>query len=116
MEELVGREDFDLVGISRREVPLPEGARMQMRLGPVEVWPDILNTIRPDVLVCALGTTWNKSGHDEEALRAAGKEYTMYMYPGVNHGFHNDTTPRYDREAAQLAQQRTMAFFNQHLR
>ncbi len=40
----------------------------------------------------------------------------MHMYPGVQHGFHNDTTPRYDEAAARLAQQRTMAFFNEHLR
>ena len=52
----------------------------------------------------------------EEALQAAGKDYTMHMYPDVNHGFHNDTTPRYDQAAAQLAQERTIAFFNEHLR
>ena len=40
----------------------------------------------------------------------------MHMYPGVNHGFHNDTTPRYDEEAAMLAQRRTIDFFNEHLR
>lgn len=51
----------------------------------------------------------------EEALKAAGKEYIAHMYPGVNHGFHNDTTPRYDADAAQLAQQRTVDFFKQHL-
>jgi carboxymethylenebutenolidase len=37
------------------------------------------------------------------------------MYPGVNHGFHNDTTPRYDAEAAALAWQRTVDFFTEHL-
>lgn len=52
----------------------------------------------------------------EEALQAGGKTYTMHMYPDVNHGFHNDTTPRYDEPAATLAQERTMAFFNDHLR
>jgi len=52
----------------------------------------------------------------EEALEANGKSYVMHMYEGVNHGFHNDTTPRYDAEAATLAQERTIAFFNQHLR
>ncbi|HET7896655.1 MAG TPA: dienelactone hydrolase family protein, partial [Flavisolibacter sp.] len=39
----------------------------------------------------------------EKALKENGKEYTAYVYPNVNHGFHNDTTPRYDKEAAQLA-------------
>ena len=39
----------------------------------------------------------------------------MYMYPGANHGFHNDTTPRYDKEAAKLAWDRTITFFKKHL-
>ncbi|MCH1571264.1 MAG: dienelactone hydrolase family protein [Longimicrobiales bacterium] len=52
----------------------------------------------------------------EAALQAAGKQYSMHMYPGVNHGFHNDTTPRYDAAAARLAQERTIAFFREHLR
>jgi carboxymethylenebutenolidase len=52
----------------------------------------------------------------EAALQANDKEYTMHMYPGVNHGFHNDTTPRFDQEAARLAEERTIAFFNEHLR
>jgi carboxymethylenebutenolidase len=52
----------------------------------------------------------------EAALSANNKRYVMHMYPGTNHGFHNDTTPRYDEAAAKLAQERTIAFFNQHLR
>ena len=52
----------------------------------------------------------------KRALDANGKAYQMFMYEGVNHGFHNDTTPRYDPEAAKLAQERTVAFFNEHLR
>lgn len=52
----------------------------------------------------------------EESLKANGKSYVMHMYDGVNHGFHNDTTPRYDLAAATLAQERTIAFFNEHLR
>lgn len=52
----------------------------------------------------------------EAALKEHDKEYTAYMYPNVNHGFHNDTTPRYDREAAELAWQRTVDFFKEHLK
>ena len=52
----------------------------------------------------------------ERALQAHDKTYTMHMYDGVNHGFHNDTTPRYDEAAATLAWQRTIAFFNRTLR
>ncbi|MGI9626125.1 MAG: dienelactone hydrolase family protein [Longimicrobiales bacterium] len=52
----------------------------------------------------------------EAALQANGKDYVMHMYEGANHGFHNDTTPRYDEDAAQLAQERTVEFFREHLR
>ncbi|KHQ51428.1 YghX family hydrolase [Mameliella alba] len=51
----------------------------------------------------------------EAALQEHGKTYTAHIYPGVNHGFHNDSTPRYDEAAAELAWERTIAFFNAHL-
>ncbi len=51
----------------------------------------------------------------ETALKAAGVKYQMYMYPNTNHGFHNDTTPRYDEAAAKLAWSRTIAFFKQNV-
>jgi carboxymethylenebutenolidase len=51
----------------------------------------------------------------EAALVANGKAFTVHFYPGVNHGFHNDTTPRYDPEAAELAWARTLAFFREKL-
>ena len=52
----------------------------------------------------------------EEALKANHITYTAYVYEGANHGFHNDTTPRYDEAAAKLAWQRTLDFFNKYLR
>jgi len=52
----------------------------------------------------------------EEALKANHITYTAYIYEGVNHGFHNDTTPRYDEAAAKLAWQRTLDFFNKYLK
>lgn len=52
----------------------------------------------------------------EKALKENNKEYTAYIYPDVNHGFHNDTTPRYDKAAAELAWQRTIDFFNAKLK
>jgi len=68
----------------------------------------------------------NYAGNDERinagaaaydaALAAAGKTATSHTYPGTQHGFHNDTTPRFDQEAAALAWERTLAFFNEHLR
>lgn len=51
----------------------------------------------------------------EKDLKANGVDYTMYMYEGANHGFHNDSTPRYDPEDAELAWGRTVAFFKKHL-
>ena len=51
----------------------------------------------------------------EKALNDAGRDYVNYLYEDVNHGFHNDTTPRYDEEAAWLAWQRTVAHFKKHL-
>lgn len=52
----------------------------------------------------------------EAALKEHKKEYTAYIYPGVNHGFNNDSTPRYDKAAATLAWQRTIDFFKEKLK
>jgi len=51
----------------------------------------------------------------EQALKAAGKTYEAYIYPGANHGFHNDSTPRYDEAAATLAWDRTLGWFRKYL-
>lgn len=51
----------------------------------------------------------------EAALKAHNKTYTVHFYPNVNHGFHNTTTPRYDKAAAELAWERTVAFFKEKL-
>ncbi|HCU0889107.1 TPA: dienelactone hydrolase family protein [Raoultella ornithinolytica] len=51
----------------------------------------------------------------EQALKAQHKVFETYIYPQVNHGFHNDSTPRYDRAAAELAWQRTLAWFAKYL-
>ncbi|ASV31739.1 dienelactone hydrolase family protein [Maribacter cobaltidurans] len=51
----------------------------------------------------------------ETALKGHGKKYEAFIYENANHGFHNDTTPRYDREAAELAWKRTIDFFKKHL-
>jgi carboxymethylenebutenolidase len=52
----------------------------------------------------------------EAALKANKKKYEIFMYDGKQHGFHNDTTPRYDAEAAKLAWQRTLDFFKKYLK
>ena len=52
----------------------------------------------------------------EAALKAANVQYERHLYPGTQHGFNNDTTPRFDAAAAKLAWERTLAHFNRHLR
>jgi carboxymethylenebutenolidase len=52
----------------------------------------------------------------EKDLKANEIKYTMHTYPEVNHGFHNDSTSRYNKEAAELAWKRTLAFFSEHLK
>jgi carboxymethylenebutenolidase len=52
----------------------------------------------------------------EIALKSAGKKFEAYIYPNTQHGFNNDTTPRFDEKAAALAWKRTVDFFNKHLR
>jgi carboxymethylenebutenolidase len=51
----------------------------------------------------------------EAALKASGAQYEMHMYPGTQHGCHNNSTPRYHEASARLAWERTMAFFRKHL-
>ena len=51
----------------------------------------------------------------EAALKAAGKTYQAHVYPGTQHGFHNDSTPRYDEAAAALAWERTLDWFKRYL-
>jgi carboxymethylenebutenolidase len=50
-----------------------------------------------------------------KALEENNKEFVMYTYPGTRHGFHNNSTPRYDEEQANIAWERTVAFFKTHL-
>jgi len=52
----------------------------------------------------------------EKGLKAAGVDYVNHDYAGVQHGFHNDTTPRYDKKAAELAWERTVKFFDRYLK
>jgi carboxymethylenebutenolidase len=60
-----------------------------------------------------LASTWPEY---DAALTAAKIPHAGYIYPKTNHGFHNDTTPRYDAAAAKLAWQRTLDWFNKYLR
>lgn len=70
----VGRSDFRVVAIARREIPLPPGARMEVLVADPENWADAIAAANADTLVCALGTTWKKAGKDEAAFRAVDRD------------------------------------------
>jgi uncharacterized protein YbjT (DUF2867 family) len=63
-------EEVRIVGIARREAPLPPGARMEMFVAETDKWSEVLEAVRPRALICALGTTMKKAGGDEAAFRA----------------------------------------------
>ena len=99
-------------------VRLPDLAAAVPFYGGQPVAEDVPKIKAPLLLHYAgLDTRVNKGWPDyEAALKANGVTYTAHIYEGANHGFHNDTTPRYDQAAATLAWQRTIDFFNQTLR
>jgi len=73
----VGRADFRVIAVSRREVPLPPGARMDVLVADPAGWADAIAAANADVLVCALGTTWKKAGQDETAFRAVDQDLVL---------------------------------------
>lgn len=70
-------DDVRIVGIARREVPLPPGARMEMFVAEPAKWGEVLDAVRPRALICALGTTWKKAGGDEAAFRAVDHDLVL---------------------------------------
>lgn len=77
MEACVGREDVRLTGIARRETKLPSGIRMEMFVAEPGQWGEVIEAVRPRAIICALGTTWKKSGQDEAAFRAVDQDLVM---------------------------------------
>ncbi|WP_324828085.1 NAD(P)H-binding protein [Qipengyuania zhejiangensis] len=77
MERCVGREDVRLTGIARRETVLPRGIRMEMFVADPGSWGEVLEAVRPKAMICALGTTWKKSGEDEAAFRAVDQDLVL---------------------------------------
>jgi uncharacterized protein YbjT (DUF2867 family) len=73
----VHRPDIRIIGISRREVALPPGARMEMLVADTDGWGDAIAAANADVLVCALGTTWKKAGKDEAAFRSVDQDLVL---------------------------------------
>lgn len=73
----VGRSDVKLTAVARNEAALPRGARMEVLLAPTTGWADAIAAARPDVLVCALGTTWKKAGKNEAAFRLVDERLVL---------------------------------------
>ncbi len=67
-------DEARIVGIARRERRLPDGARMEMFVAESEKWVEVLEAVQPRSLICALGTTMNKVGGDEEAFKAVDQD------------------------------------------
>ncbi|MEO1730983.1 MAG: NAD(P)H-binding protein [Pseudomonadota bacterium] len=63
-----------MVGIARREIEMPEGARMELFVAEADKWGEVLAAVRPRALICALGTTWKKAGKDEAGFRAVDQD------------------------------------------
>lgn len=77
IEECIGREDVRLTAISRREHPLPQGVRMELFVADPEHWGDVFEAMQPKAVICALGTTWKKSGEDEAVFRAVDYQLVL---------------------------------------
>jgi uncharacterized protein YbjT (DUF2867 family) len=75
MERLATDPEFDMIALARREVKLPSGT--QMRLADTSLWSEAIHQLKPDVVLCALGTTWAKAGRDEEAFRAVDEHLVL---------------------------------------
>ena len=120
---LHGRDDTGKVGVvgfcygggvcNAMAVRLPELAAAAPFYGAQPAAADVPKIRAPLLLHYAALDTYINPGWPayEAALKEHGKDYTAHFYADVNHGFHNDTTPRYDEAAATLAWDRTIAFF-----
>jgi carboxymethylenebutenolidase len=85
------------------------GAAAETNAVPKIKSPLLIHYAEDDARVNAMWPTY------EQALKVAGVSYEMHVYPGTRHGFHNNSTPRYNEAAAKLAWERTIAFFREHL-
>ena len=70
-------DEARILGIARREAPLPSGARMEMFVAETDKWAEVLEAVRPRALICALGTTMKKAGGDKQAFRAVDYDLVL---------------------------------------
>lgn len=79
MDASVGRGDFRLLALSRREVPLPKGARMEVLIADPAEWDQAIAAIAPDLVICALGTTIAKMDGDKAAFAAVDHDLVVKL-------------------------------------
>jgi uncharacterized protein YbjT (DUF2867 family) len=79
MEAAVAPASVRLVALSRREAPLPPGARMEMLVADPADWRAAIAAIAPDAVICALGTTWRQAGRSEAAFRAVDRDLVLQV-------------------------------------
>ena len=77
IERASAGDEARIVGIARREAPLPLGARMEMFVAEPDKWGEVLEAVRPRALICALGTTMKKAGGDKDAFRAVDHDLVL---------------------------------------
>ena len=77
IQRTMGREDVRIFGIARREMTLPKGVRMEMIVADPSRWGEVLEGVRADVLVSALGTTWKKADKSEASFRAIDQDLVL---------------------------------------
>lgn len=83
MRRAVGDPTVQLVALTRREAPMPPGARMEMMVADPAGWPEAVAAIAPDAVICALGTTWRRAGQSEEAFRAIDHDLVLSLARAV---------------------------------
>src|SRR6188768_2262495 len=77
LEEVLGRPDLTVVAVGRRAFPLPMGGRMQLVVADPSRWGDAIADIEPDGVACAVGTTWQLAGENEEEFRAVDHDLVL---------------------------------------
>lgn len=77
IERASAGDEVRIVGVARREAPLPPGARMEMFVAEPDKWGEVMEAVRPRALICALGTTMKKAGGDQLAFRAVDHDLVL---------------------------------------
>lgn len=85
MEAAMARPSLRLVALTRREAPMPPGAKMEMLVADPADWSDAIAAVAPDAVICALGTTWRQAGRSEAAFRAIDHDLVLQVAEAAKH-------------------------------